>query len=645
MTLTFRLMFEKSALMTMVSWYLSARVLSCFCLRAVVKAYSCLMSPSSRSSMWGLGFPTETNINDNGLYFGGFNKAMPKYIRIVFFLIISLCGIRSVCCHARLMEPPSRSSMWRNGYETPTNYDDNGLYCGGFQVQWQRNSGKCGICGDPYDMPHPRDNEAGGKYGRGIISKTYTSGQVIEAIVDVTTNHRGYFEFKICPNNNVKKEASQECLDKHVLRLAKGGTKYYITDYKRSGDFAVLLHLPKGLTCSQCVFQWTYVAGNNWGVCDDGNSRLGCGPQETFRGCADIAILKHPGSYTPYPSQNDIGYKFQTKTSHKQKLFKETLVTNYPDYEAEISSQILTDKSTVTSQDKVKNKSRKRKRPFSTWMATELTADINQRTSLVYNATNYKWKTSKHSTDTENKSEYYLPTTHSYFNKITTEKDKWLVYNATNYKWNTSKRSTDTVDKSEYYPPTTHSYFNKMTTEKDKWSTSKRSTNNDNTNAPTTYSYSKDNWIASKGSTNTESKNEFYLPTTHSYPSGNPSVMVLESESKLNKMLQELEGKIQLLRFYLQEDPGSTTFVDTTGTAPYKDTVGSSTYQDTIGTSTYGDTIGTSTYADTVGASTYPDTIGTSTYADTVGASTYPDTVGQSTADGVNKIVKDYWYL
>lgn len=27
-------------------------------------------------------------------------------------------------------------------------------------------------------MPHPRENEAGGKYGRGIISKRYSAGQV-----------------------------------------------------------------------------------------------------------------------------------------------------------------------------------------------------------------------------------------------------------------------------------------------------------------------------------------------------------------------------------------------------------------------------------------------------------------------------------
>ena len=46
-----------------------------------------------------------------------------------------LCNVvRMVLGHGRLMEPPSRSSMWRLGYNTAHNYQDNELFCGGFQV-------------------------------------------------------------------------------------------------------------------------------------------------------------------------------------------------------------------------------------------------------------------------------------------------------------------------------------------------------------------------------------------------------------------------------------------------------------------------------------------------------------------------------
>ena len=52
--------------------------------------------------------------------------------------------------HAKFLEPPSRASMWRRGFDTPKNYDDNQGYCGG-RVYQKKLKGKCGICGDPWD--------------------------------------------------------------------------------------------------------------------------------------------------------------------------------------------------------------------------------------------------------------------------------------------------------------------------------------------------------------------------------------------------------------------------------------------------------------------------------------------------------------
>lgn len=51
--------------------------------------------------------------------------------------------------HGRLIEPPSRSSAFRYGFQTPPNYNDHELYCGGFARQ-QKNGGKCGECGDAW---------------------------------------------------------------------------------------------------------------------------------------------------------------------------------------------------------------------------------------------------------------------------------------------------------------------------------------------------------------------------------------------------------------------------------------------------------------------------------------------------------------
>ena len=36
--------------------------------------------------------------------------------------------------HGRLISPPGRSTMWRYGYNTPVNTNDNQLSCGGFGV-------------------------------------------------------------------------------------------------------------------------------------------------------------------------------------------------------------------------------------------------------------------------------------------------------------------------------------------------------------------------------------------------------------------------------------------------------------------------------------------------------------------------------
>ncbi|XP_023944729.2 uncharacterized protein LOC112050654 [Bicyclus anynana] len=174
--------------------------------------------------------------------------------------------------------------MWRRGFPTQPNYDDDGLNCGGFGRQYDGNGGKCGICGDPYDDDVPRRHEFGGQLGQGMIVDTYESGQVIEATVQISVYHKGYWIFKICPD--VRNE-NQACFDQYPLELEEGGTRFYPP---HGGFFTVKYRLPKGLTCDHCVVQWRYIAGNNWGVCEDGTEAVGCGNQENFGACSDITI-------------------------------------------------------------------------------------------------------------------------------------------------------------------------------------------------------------------------------------------------------------------------------------------------------------------------------------------------------------------
>jgi len=209
---------------------------------------------------------------------------------MLLIFVLFLCNISYSEQHGRMMEPPSRSSMWRVGFPTPKNENDNALYCGGFGVQHQHNGGRCGICGDPWDA-FPRQNEAPhGLYATGIITKTYRQGSIIPVVLDITANHQGHFSFKLCPNNDIWQDPGQECFDRHVLRTGRDGSfSHPVNDYV-TGLRLVYVHLPRKVSCEQCILQWTYTAGNNWGVCANGTGDLGCGPQETFRACSDIRI-------------------------------------------------------------------------------------------------------------------------------------------------------------------------------------------------------------------------------------------------------------------------------------------------------------------------------------------------------------------
>ena len=57
-------------------------------------------------------------------------------------------------------------------------------------------------------------------------------GQTVEVTIDLTTNHMGYFEIKLCAQGKKKTPATEECFDKHPLVLDDNPdtTRYYIKD-------------------------------------------------------------------------------------------------------------------------------------------------------------------------------------------------------------------------------------------------------------------------------------------------------------------------------------------------------------------------------------------------------------------------------
>ena len=79
-------------------------------------------------------------------------KETKAHLRVVLIMMVIL---NMVDGHAKMTEPPMRSSMWRFGYDTPVNYNDNELFCGGIQVSTRDRS--------PVKRPKPWVDPEGGQ--------------------------------------------------------------------------------------------------------------------------------------------------------------------------------------------------------------------------------------------------------------------------------------------------------------------------------------------------------------------------------------------------------------------------------------------------------------------------------------------------
>ncbi|XP_060533907.1 uncharacterized protein LOC132706543 [Cylas formicarius] len=227
--------------------------------------------------------------------------------RLLFFSSLIFAVLEPTRGHGRLIEPPSRASAWRYGFDTPHDYNDHESYCGGFTRQWIKNGGKCGVCGDAWDSKKPRAHEYGGTYGQGVIVRKYGVGGLMNVRVELTANHHGYFEFSICPDF---KYTTQACLDENKLKLVRPqegvdhqGSRYFPKEGNKV--YEMKYRLPKR-TCKHCILQWRYIAGNNWGNCPNGTGAVGCGPQEEFRACADITISGKPTDEAMVPPDVEV---------------------------------------------------------------------------------------------------------------------------------------------------------------------------------------------------------------------------------------------------------------------------------------------------------------------------------------------------
>ena len=216
-----------------------------------------------------------------------------KYIYVLLSLLTTVHG------HGSVRDPPARNVL-ANSDGCP-----DCLNAGGTSVMYSNAHSKAryGVCGDPWNSK--KNHEAGGKFARGKITRTYKSGSTIDIKLSFSANHQGRMSFSICdlPDKHLSPSAersltTQRCFNKNILRREdKSGVYSFLKGNEKK--ITVKYQLPKGLKCKHCVLQWHWETGNS---CCPGNTQKKYCEQgvskcfqytvpEEWYNCSDIRIV------------------------------------------------------------------------------------------------------------------------------------------------------------------------------------------------------------------------------------------------------------------------------------------------------------------------------------------------------------------
>lgn len=130
-----------------------------------------------------------------------------------------------------------------------------------------------------------------------VTAKNYFPGSSIDIIIDIVANHGGTFKFEMCWRDNWNEREHEECFEPLDISRSSDDQEpqdhYELDASAGTGTFAMSLDLPPERTCENCVLRWHWRTANNWGRCEDGTERVGCGYQEIYRNCADISVKRN----------------------------------------------------------------------------------------------------------------------------------------------------------------------------------------------------------------------------------------------------------------------------------------------------------------------------------------------------------------
>mmetsp|Transcript_15957 Transcript_15957/g.38111 ORF Transcript_15957/g.38111 Transcript_15957/m.38111 type:complete len:418 (-) Transcript_15957:155-1408(-) len=205
--------------------------------------------------------------------------------------------------------------------------------------------GTHGLCGDPFQslaqangFLEPIANQP--FMTPGDVKATFVEGDVVELQIGVSTNHKGFFEFKICDEvldtNTESQVAGQACLDKYTLvrpdpanRPECEGvslqanpdcqpldldypTRWYIPPdayaspaqgYPHHPIFKMKYQLPPGLKCEKCTMQWWWLTANS------------CHPKGEREWRAYMTSLNVPGAWTYQSDMSECSRSSQVSPS------------------------------------------------------------------------------------------------------------------------------------------------------------------------------------------------------------------------------------------------------------------------------------------------------------------------------------------
>lgn len=129
-------------------------------------------------------------------------------------------------------------------------------------------------------------------------TRNYFPGSSVDIMIEIVANHGGRFYFEMCWRDSIDIKETEDCFEplelSKTIKEDEDEHEYYILSAEKgSGIYTMSVDLPMDKICEHCILRWHWKSANNWGVCEDGSEKVGCGYQEVYRNCADVSVKRN----------------------------------------------------------------------------------------------------------------------------------------------------------------------------------------------------------------------------------------------------------------------------------------------------------------------------------------------------------------